>query len=301
MRGTSELVDVRVDEEWWWRLIHAEATLTTAPPIIRHEQKYKCSIFLRYSFIRSVAKTTKVRVCPPPPYDSTWSNIMLRIPLAFQFLRICGIFLLSTCALKVSGNELEVDFQGAQRFFSQSALTEGHISNEVTGAGDITATIDSGVLRRFTLLSETEMSEVLQLAEVSVLSSIMPNCYLWYPTDTEIMNTPVIIQTETRLGCMASHPAACRHIFPSATLSLRLLFISPFTSGFFQPPRSICLPRYRDTSSFSTNYGPAYFVPDRTRIRPMEPQFARQLDILLHISYAGRHLRFHARPRSSIP
>ncbi|EIM83831.1 uncharacterized protein STEHIDRAFT_82714 [Stereum hirsutum FP-91666 SS1] len=90
---------------------------------------------------------------------------MLRIPLAFQFLRICGIFLLSTCALKVSGNELEVDFQGAQRFFSQSALTEGHISNEVTGAGDITAPIDSGVLRRFTLLSETEMSEVLQLAE----------------------------------------------------------------------------------------------------------------------------------------
>lgn len=116
-----------------------------------------------------MAKTTNVCVCLPPPYD-TWSNIMPKIPLALKSLRVCGVFLLSTCALKVSGNELEVDFQGAQRFFSQSALTEGRTPNKATGAGDITATLDSGVLRRFTLLSETEMSEVLQLAEVSVLS-----------------------------------------------------------------------------------------------------------------------------------
>lgn len=95
---------------------------------------------------------------------------MLRTALALQSLRICGIFLLSACALKVSGNELEVDFQGAQRFFSQSALAEGRTPDEATGSGHITATIDSGVLRRFTLLSETEVSEVLQLAEVSVLS-----------------------------------------------------------------------------------------------------------------------------------
>lgn len=95
---------------------------------------------------------------------------MTRISLAFQSLGIYGAVLLSTCALKVSCNELEVDFQGAQRFFSQSALTESHALEETMGAGGVATTLDSAVLRRFSPLSETEMLEVLQLAEVSALS-----------------------------------------------------------------------------------------------------------------------------------